>query len=839
MVEFSYSESMISRIHIVIYGAVQGVGFRPFIYRLATDLKLKGYVLNSSNGVFIEAEGEKELLDEFVLRIEKEKPPLSIITNLEFSFLDPIGYDKFEIKESKSESETTALILPDIAVCKDCLQELFDPNDRRYLYPFINCTNCGPRFSIIESLPYDRPNTSMKIFQMCNKCRDEYENPLDRRFHAQPIACPDCGPFVTLWDANGKQLSTHHDAIIKACDLIRDGKIVALKGLGGFQLIVDARNDDAVKRLREKKHREEKPFALMFPNLDSVKECCEVSKFEERLLCSFEAPIVLLKKMRNSGFGVYLEPRREMRNENSIQLNNKRIEEIGASNPSLEVSNKIQESGLQANKSALLPAYGGHTSHSAFRTPHSALSNDVAPNNPYLGIMLPYTPLHHLLMRGLDFPIVATSGNLSEEPMCIDENEALDRLQGIADFFLVHNRPIVRHVDDSIVRVIDEREMVMRRARGYAPLPIQIVNSSVKGDILAVGGHLKNTVALKVGDNVFISQHIGDLSTNEAFNTFQKVIDDFQNLYESKISKIICDLHPDYLSTRYAKTKNYKIEQVQHHYAHLASCRAENQIEGKALGVSWDGTGYGFDQTIWGGEFFFTDDSSYRHIGQFRKFKLPGGEVAIKEPRRSALGLLFEIYGENLFDSTNDFLTSNFSKGEVKVLREMLIKNVNCPPTSSAGRLFDAAASLIGIAHCSNYEGQAAMMLEFTVDRNVQEFYPFEMMDGEIFVFDWQPMIESIIKDIVDNIGVGIISAKFHNSLAELILQAAKKVEEEKIVLSGGCFQNAYLVERSIKRLRENNFRVYWHQRVPPNDGGISLGQIAVTSRGEPVSKKN
>ncbi len=789
---------MILLAKIIIRGAVQGVGFRPFIYRLAAELKLTGFVNNSPLGVFIEAEGAKSQLDEFILRIEKEKPPISVITSLEFSFLDPKGYNKFEIVKSDSTGLKTTLILPDIAVCSDCLNEMFDPNDRRFRYPFINCTNCGPRFSIIESIPYDRPNTSMKKFTMCEDCRKEYKNPLDRRFHAQPIACPKCGPNVELWNESGKIISKDEDGISETASQIRNGKIIALKGLGGFHLIVDARNGDAVNRLRQKKFREEKPFALMFLDLESVKKHCAVSPFEERVMCSPESPIVLLKKMWSAEW----------------------------------FDGAHHKCGMGNNDSSLPSAI--HTSHAAPYTPqstlnisHFTLSDYVAPDNPYLGIMLPYTPLHHLLMHELNFPIVATSGNLSEEPMCIDEYEALNRLNGIADYFLVHDRPIVRHTDDSIVRIIDGREMVMRRARGYAPLPIQIKNSDESEDILAVGGHLKNTVALKVGTNVFISQHIGDLSTNESYNTFQKVIHDFQNLYESKVSRLVCDLHPEYISTKFAQEQNLKIEQVQHHLAHIASCRAENQIEGKALGVSWDGTGFGFDKTIWGGEFFLTDDDSYKHIGQFRKFRLPGGEAAIKEPRRSALGLLYEIYKEKIFSGSNDFLSSSFTEVELNLLKEMLKKKVNCPQTSSAGRLFDAVSSLLWIVQHSNYEGQAAMMLEFAADRRVVESYPIELKQNEIFIFDWKNLVEAILYDLKKHVKTEIISAKFHNSLAELIVQLAKRFGEEKIVLSGGCFQNAFLLERSIKRLRENNFKVYWHQRIPPNDGGLSLGQIA------------
>ncbi|HDZ59115.1 MAG TPA: carbamoyltransferase HypF, partial [Ignavibacteriales bacterium] len=470
-----------ARIHIAIGGAVQGVGFRPFVYRTATNLGLTGFVLNNSLGVFIEAEGEESLLKIFLKNIEEEKPPLSVITSLEHSFLDPAGYDKFEIKESEMNDEVAAFILPDIAVCDDCLKEMLDPNDRRYLYPFINCTNCGPRFSIIESLPYDRPNTSMKNFEMCDDCRKEYEDPVNRRFHAQPVACPKCGPHLSLWDENGNTLAEKEDALLHTAELIRNGKIVALKGLGGFQLIVDASNDDAVKRLRERKHREEKPFALMFPGLNSIREACEVSETEKRVLHSPASPIVLLK--RKDG------------NDNRA----------------------------------------------------TTISKFIAISNPYLGAMLPYTPLHHLLLKELNIPIVATSANLSEEPICIDEPGALERLNGIADYYLVNNRPIVRHVDDSIVRVIKNREMVMRRARGYAPLPVHLSDQQkVLNDekILAVGGHLKNTISLKVNSNVFTSQHIGDLSTEEANKTFKKVIDDFQVLYDLKPSVIISDLHP-------------------------------------------------------------------------------------------------------------------------------------------------------------------------------------------------------------------------------------------------------------------------------------------------------
>ncbi|MDW8241321.1 MAG: carbamoyltransferase HypF, partial [Acidobacteriota bacterium] len=518
---------MTKRLRITIRGAVQGVGFRPFVYRLANEMGLPGWVLNSPQGVFIEVEGNAPELETFLLRIEREKPPRSFIQSLEYSFLDPVGYTTFEIRHSDESGEKTALVLPDIATCSDCLREIFDPTNRRHRYPFTNCTNCGPRFTIIEALPYDRPNTTMKHFAMCNECRSEYENPLDRRFHAQPNACPRCGPHLELWDAGGKVLASHHDALGGAAAAIRDGRIVAVKGLGGFHLIVDARNEDAVVCLRRRKHREEKPFALMYPHLECVKEHCIVSELEERLLLSPESPIVLLRR-RSEG-----------------------------------------------------------------RIVRSAISPSVAPGNPYLGVMLPYTPLHHLLMAELGFPVVATSGNLSDEPICTDEQEALERLAGIADLFLIHNRPIARHVDDSVVRVMMGRELVLRRARGYAPLPIancgvtdsqgtpSLVQEGTSSptSMFAVGAHLKNTIAVSVGSQVFVSQHIGDLETAEAFEAFQRVIKSFHDLYNLRPSAVACDAHPDYLSTHYARRNGLPVISVQHHYAHVLSCMAENELE--------------------------------------------------------------------------------------------------------------------------------------------------------------------------------------------------------------------------------------------------------------------
>ncbi len=752
---------MFERVKIEIRGTVQGVGFRPFIYKIANELLLKGFVQNSTSGVTIECEGPRETLEVFIDRIRLEKPKISFISNFEYSFLEPIGYEDFKIVNSRKETEINAFILPDISTCPDCLKEMFDPKDRRYLYPFINCTNCGPRYSIIEELPYDRCNTTMKHFKMCKICEEEYNNPLDRRYHAQPIACPECGPHIELWDKHGNLVTKYYEAIIETASKVMEGNIVAIKGIGGFQLIADACDDDVVKNLRKRKHRIEKPFALMFPDLITLKEVCLVNPAEERLLLSNESPIVLLKR----------KP-----------------------------------------------------------TEKSQPSNLVAPDNPYLGVMLPYSPLHHLLMKELKIPIIATSGNISEEPMCVDEYEALERLGNIADYFLVHNRPIARYVDDSIARVIQGKVMIVRRARGYAPFPLEIKNQpeDIKTKtVFAVGGYLKNTVAIKKGDNVFISQHIGDLSNEKSILAFQKTLEDFQQIYKSNSSFFVADAHPDYYSTQYAKSKSKHILTIQHHVAHAASCREENQVTGNALAVVWDGTGYGTDGTVWGGEFFICNEHSCIRIGHFRKFPLPGGEQAIREPRRSAFGMLWEIYG-NSFSEVNIPFIKFFNKDEIKLIYKMLEQKINCPFTSSVGRIFDSVASILNLRQKINFEGQAAMMLEFISDSNTEDFYNFDIIKNEIFVIDWEPILESVVNDLNNGSPKSIIAAKFHNTLVEIILTISKLfAEERKVLLSGGCFQNSYLLEKTIKKLEKHNFKVFWHQKIPTNDGGISYGQIA------------
>ena len=758
----SVAPASVQRLRAVVRGAVQGVGFRPFIYRLATELGLRGWVNNSSSGVFLEVEGPRNVLRSFLFRLESEKPAVSFIQSLECSYLDSIGYASFEIRASE-DGEKTTIILPDIATCPECLREIFDKSNRRYRYPFTNCTHCGPRFSIIERLPYDRQATSMKRFVMCPACAAEYEDPRDRRFHAQPNACPVCGPNLELWTSDGRPLVKFDDALLHAAGEIRRGNIVAVKGLGGFHLVADARSEDAVRRLRMRKHREAKPFALMYPDLAMIRRDCEVSDSEERLLCSPESPIVLLWQRPGSGIRV-------------------------------------------------APA--------------------VAPGNPYLGVMLPYTPLHHLLMSELGFPVVATSGNLSDETICTDEHEAVRRLRGIADFFLVHNRPIVHHVDDSVARIVLDRELILRRARGFAPLPV-IVDENI-APTLAVGAHQKNSVALSIGRQVFVSQHIGDLDSVQSLDAFERVIASFRDLYEVAPVAVVCDLHPNYVSTGYAHRNATSPLRVQHHYAHVLSCMAENAISPPVLGVAWDGSGYGLDKTIWGGEFLTVDGSGFERVAHLRTFRLPGAEQAVREPRRSAVGMLYAMLGEEIFDRNDLLSVQAFTPAERKVVRQMLRQGLNSPVTSSAGRVFDVVASLVGLRQFVRFEGQAAMELEFAaVPEMTDEAYTINHTHDprEPMTISWARMVIEILDDQRAGVPLGRIARKFHNAMADSIVHIAQHQECERIALSGGCFQNRLLTELAVNKLRAAGFHVYWHQRIPPNDGGIALGQIMAAAR--------
>ncbi len=582
------SRSNLKRLRVEIRGAVQGVGFRPFVYRLAQDLRLPGWVINDSRGVQVEVEGEEKVLLSFVERLEKEHPPHSVLHSIDTSWLEPEGFVDFEIRHSQEAGVKSVVMLPDLATCSDCLAEVTDPEDRRFGYPFTNCTYCGPRFSIIRSLPYDRPNTTMAGFEMCDDCGQEFREPLDRRFHAQPNACPVCGPRLQWLAPSGEVIAEAASALDRAVEILGEGKVLALKGLGGFHLMVDARNADAVALLRQRKGRYEKPLALMASDLEMAGAICQIDDLARQLLESPESPIVLMPRKRKA-----------------------------------------------------------------------AIAASVAPGNPRLGVMLPYTPLHHRLMQRLGYPLVATSGNLTDEPICIDNQEALTRLAAIADGFLVHDRPIQRHVDDSVLHLVDGAAQPIRRARGLAPMPL--ILESEGPVVLAVGGHLKNVVALSVGGRVFLSQHIGDMETPQAFSAFEAVIRDFLEVYEAEPEVIVHDLHPDYATTRWAldsvadRSPEWKrvltgkpTLGVQHHHAHLAACLAENHIEGTALGITWDGTGYGTDGTVWGGEFLLGDAGGFRRVARLRRFRLPGGDAAVKEPRRVALAVLWEMWGSRL-----------------------------------------------------------------------------------------------------------------------------------------------------------------------------------------------
>ncbi|MCL4178325.1 MAG: carbamoyltransferase HypF [Verrucomicrobia bacterium] len=779
------------RLRLRLQGVVQGVGFRPHVYRLAVEAGLDGWVGNTPLGVAIEVEGGEKALWDFRRRLERERPPGSSIQSLEAVWLEAAGWTGFEIRPSDQAGAPSLLVRPDVAVCDACVREIFDPANRRFGYPFTNCTHCGPRYSILEALPYDRANTSMRRFEMCPECRREYQDPADRRFHAQPNACPKCGPLLELWSADGTPVARREEAMAEAVEALRRGRILAVKGLGGYQLLVDARSEAAVQALRQRKHREEKPLAVMVPGMEEARTLCRVSAIEEGLLRSPEAPIVLLRRLEGN-----------------------------------------------------LP-----------------LAAAVAPGHPFLGIMLPYTPLHHLLLAALRFPVVATSGNLSDEPICIDETEARERLQGIVDGFLVHNRPIVRQVDDSVVRVVAGREMVVRRARGYAPLPVAIAGggsgsgpgetagAGTKRGVLAVGGQLKNTVALSAGGAVVLSQHIGDLETAAALSAFRRVVHDLQRLFGVEPARVMADLHPDYVSTKEAKRWVESPTGVQHHHAHILSCMAENELEGPVLGIAWDGTGYGLDGMVWGGEFLIAEAGGYERLATLRPFRLPGGERAVREPRRSAAGLLFAGYGPGAFDQRDLPTLAAFSPAEMRAVRESLERPFNAPLTTAVGRLFDAVASLLGVRQQTGFEGQAAMALEsLAMGSSDRGAYPLALRPagggtdpGEggtrvaardaLWHADWGPLLDELLGDLRAGVPPERMAARFHRGLIELMVAVAARAGLERVAVSGGCFQNVVLLEGAIERLRAAGHRVYWHQRVPTNDGGLALGQAVAGMR--------
>jgi hydrogenase maturation protein HypF len=773
---------------ISVWGIVQGVGFRPFVYGLAVKHNLKGWVSNTSEDVRIEVEGVAEAINEFERELRTKVPPLAYIESMAIKYHRPVGYKNFEIRQSQAQVGKYQLISPDVATCQACLGELLNPEDRRYRYPFTNCTNCGPRFTIIESMPYDRPKTTMRYFQMCSQCQAEYDNPLDRRFHAQPNACPKCGPQVDLVDNKGN-LVDDSNSIAVASQLLEEGKIVAIKGLGGFLLACDATNNIAVQALRQRKNRPSKPLALMVATVEEAKRHCYVSPEEEKLLTSPQSPIVLLRWREDL-----------------------------------------------------------------------AVCREVAPNLRFLGVMLPYTPIHHILLRETSLPLVMTSGNLSEEPIARDNDEALKRLAGIADYFLIHNRDIYSRYDDSVAMVERGTSQLIRRARGYAPYPIRL--SFEAKPVLGCGAEEKNTFCLTKDNYAFLSQHIGDMENMETLEHFDSTISLYKRLFHIEPEIVAHDLHPDYLATKYARElgeSGMKLVPVQHHHAHIASCLADNGVESQVIGVAFDGTGMGADGNIWGGEFLVADYHSFNRVGHLEYLPLPGGAAAIKRPYRTAIGYILTLLGKNALNAV--IATVNKEKGkqsrlvsmgqvsevEIEVINRQIEKRVNSPLSSSMGRLFDAISALLGIRGEIDYEGQAAVELEmaahsFVFEReldeaisDLKESYPYRIVEDKgMRIVHLRELLSGVIEDLRQDVSKGMIAVRFHSTVAQMINEMCHLIADDtginQVALSGGVFQNRLLLRKTVKLLESSGFQVLTHRQVPCNDGGISLGQAVIAN---------
>ncbi|MDQ3668019.1 MAG: carbamoyltransferase HypF [Acidobacteriota bacterium] len=763
---------MNTRSEILVRGMVQGVGFRPFVYSQASRRDLRGQVRNNQTGVLIEVEGQHGDIEKFISDLRSNAPPLSTIESVECNHhLAPVDYSDFVILESAGNAQSGEQYVPisaDVGTCGECLRELFDPQDRRYQYSFINCTNCGPRFTIIENIPYDRAQTTMRDFEMCRTCRAEYEDPADRRFHAEPTACPNCGPRLSLLSVDGFEVLLDKGVDGKIIDRVRDlllnGRIVAIKGIGGFHLACDALSQEAVEQLRKRKFREDKPFAMMAASVEIVRQHCFVSDAESRCLQSERRPILLLD-----------------------------------------------------------------------RKPDSIIPPAVAPGATALGFMLPYTPLHHLLLRGVERPLVMTSGNISNEPICYEDGEATKRLHKIADYFLLHDRKIHMRTDDSVVRVHGGREIIVRRSRGYAPAPIKTGFKFVR-QVLACGAELKSTFCLTRDHYAFVSHHIGDLENLETLQSFAEGILHFQRLFHLEPEVVAYDLHPEYLSTKYGLSQGDSLTKVavQHHHAHIASCMADNQIDGEVIGVAMDGLGFGTDGRMWGGEFFVADFVEAERVAHLAYVPMPGGTKAIREPWRMAAVYLQQAFGDE-FVRLNLPCVQGLEQRGWPTLRTMATSRINSPETSSMGRLFDAVSSILGVRDIVNYEGQAAIELERIADRDSAEGYEFDLSPTDTgTVIDARGVIRRAVADMVDGVPAAIVSARFHLSVARLIVAVAENVRSERrldrVVLSGGVFQNLFLLERTCEMLRRRNFQVITHSLVPTNDSGISLGQAAVAN---------
>ncbi len=757
------SRTVVVRKAIDVTGIVQGVGFRPFVYRLAHECNLAGFIANTPAGVTIEVQGEVDLVEHFLARLTGEAPPLAKITSLIPRERELQNDVAFHIVSSRLDAPPRALISPDVAVCSDCLREMLNPRDRRFRYPFINCTNCGPRFTIIRDIPYDRARTSMASFHMCAACQAEYENPDNRCFHAQPDACWDCGPQLQLWSTDGSLIDVA-EPLREAARLLEQNSIVAVKGLGGFHLACNARSGAAVNLLRERKKRVEKPFALMIRRIEDAERFCMVEEAARKLLLSIERPIVLL-------------PRKS---------------------------------------EAPLPA-------------------SIAPGNRYLGLFLPYTPLHHLLFSSGQYDaLVMTSGNLSEEPIAIDNDEAVRRLHGIADAYLVHDRDILRRCDDSVVRLAFGRSQMLRRSRGFVPVPVPLERESQP--ILAAGGELKNTICIVRGSEAFLSQHIGDLENLESYGFFEEAVAHMQRILEVRPKVIAYDLHPDYFSTKWALAQQgVKLIGVQHHHAHIASCMAENHLDGKVIGIALDGTGYGTDGAVWGGEVLLAHYNDFERAAHLEYIPLPGGAAAIHEPWRVALSYLLKHYVKDFASLDLPFLSGIDSRRQ-QVIKQMIDRQIHSPRTSSCGRLFDAVAAVAGIRSTVTYEAQAAIELEMAAHDSTDEgAYPFDLIsDGTQWQIGTLSLFQEILRDIRRQESVADISRRFHAGLAKVFVELTDKIREQsklnRVCLSGGCFQNVLLFQLMVEGLRAKSFEVYFHSEVPAGDGGISLGQALVAA---------
>lgn len=748
------------RLTIQVSGTVQGVGFRPFVHRAAVARGLAGFVWNDGRGVTIVVQGADSALSDFIRALRDDAPPAARVGDITTEPGEPVEASGFQIRTSVLAGDETSPTLPaDRAPCQQCLREMADPSCRRFRYPFTNCTDCGPRYTVTLALPYDRSNTTMREFVLCPECAREYGDPADRRFHAEPVACPACGPELRWVRRDGGVDARGWAALECACEAIAEGAIVAVKGVGGYQLTCDATSERAVATLRARKRRPDKAFAVMFSSISELRAHATVDPLQEEALSSAAAPIVLVAARRDT------------------------------------------------------------------RCPNP-IATGVSRSSPWLGAMMPSSPLHRLLMDRVGRPIVCTSGNVSDEPICVHDAEALDRLGDIADAFLMHNRPIARPVDDSLIRIGPTGEEILRRARGYAPTPL--ARDRGGPTILALGGHFKSTIALGIGSDIIISQHLGDLDTTASQLLLERTVTDFLDFYRARPDVVACDEHPDFASTLLAQRLADKfaipIERVQHHHAHVAACLAEHRIEGAALGFAWDGSGLGDDGRVWGGECLVLQGAHAKRVAHIRAFRLPGGDRAAREPRRSAIGVLFELLG----DRAMTLLPGRFSPAEERGLVSMLRTETATPWTTSIGRLFDAVACIAGVRDVATFEGQAAMDLEALAEP-VSEGYAFALHEhGGIWIADWQPVIESVVEDLGRGVSAGVVSGRFHAALSQMTVEIARRAACSRVALTGGCFQSRLLSIQARTALEQTGFEVISCSRVPPNDGGLSLGQAWV-----------